>query len=360
MNSDCVKDFKAFKSKYAKTKQKVTPTQHLKLSIDYAEMFTSGEVDPSQLAKINTSIQKQIHNKKPRVVQVPSSDSEAESSSDAGSESSFLGSESKGQESDYSTKSDSDTYETRRPGLMKFVMHVDKFEKSRSKAAKVLDVHKCAEVDLSLPVPNKSLEAQLQDIEAYHAFASVYIEFLAILKELKSTPAQERHTLTEALQRQLSLFNGCECDDNKLLVMLVALKNFASQLATTQHLLSHSKVILLLKLEASRLSSSLKSMLVKDCIERLHSMWRMQFISPITETTRETCRDLARILIGRNFTSSDADKIASMSEFKLRRIDPTQGDLYQSKLEELKQSFRKLTVETYRSIRDSISITEDS
>mmetsp|Transcript_21563 Transcript_21563/g.39440 ORF Transcript_21563/g.39440 Transcript_21563/m.39440 type:complete len:384 (-) Transcript_21563:2114-3265(-) len=332
---ESIKDFKAFQSKYSNTKLK-----HLKVSIEYAKKFVAGELELAQLSRVNDSIQKLV-NKKPKKVSPKSSDSEDSTFSSISSS-----------HNGYSSRKGS--------GLMKLAEQATKLTHKAKSHKKVLEVHKCIEVDLSLPTPAKSFEELILDTESSLNFIATYAEFLSILKNLKSTLPYERHELSASLQAQLSQFRGCDCNDQKSLSMMLTLKDFASSLTSSQQLLNHNKEILLLRLEASRMGSSLRSCIIKDCIERLNLLWRNQFISPLTDATRNTCKELVKLLVTHNFNETEANKIACMSEFKLRGIDPSQGEVYQSRLSELKLSFEKMTTETYKSIRNSIIITEDS
>jgi hypothetical protein len=225
---------------------------------------------------------------------------------------------------------------------------------------KVLRVDRCAEVNLSYPEPYKSLEVIQHEAEPVLEFIKAYLGFMQSIKDLKSSPVSERHVLSAALQHQLSQVNGCDSESLKSISVMRALRDFVGSLTSSQQLLSHCKLIVLLKFETSRLPAGLMTDLIKDSVDRLNLMWRSQFVTPITEVTRETCRELAKLLMNHDFIEKDAKKIACMSEFKLRGLDPTQGKLYQGKLAELKQIFTKMTVETYRSIKNSIMITEDS
>jgi hypothetical protein len=338
VSRSCIKDFEAHKSQYSNTRLKVTPSQHLKVSIEYAMKFVGGELDVSNLSQVNETIHKSTHAKKPMKPATPSvsSGSSVESSCD----------------SDFSSQQG--------PTLMNLAEHACKVSQSQPTPRRVLGVVKCCEVDLSPPEPFKSFEVLQQEAQSSFDFIKAYAEFLDIIKSLKIKQGNVPHVLPETIQRNLSQLRCCDRDDATSLTIMTSLRDFVGDLDASNQLLSHSKLIASLKHEASLLSHNLRATLIKDSTHRLSLLCNSQLVTPLSSVTSQTCRELAQLLLSHNFSDKDARQIACTSEAKLRTLDPSQGRTYQARLAELKETFSRMTVETFMTIRNSISITQDS
>jgi hypothetical protein len=338
VSPSCIKDFEAFKSQYSNTKLRVRPSQHLKVSIEYAMKFVGGELDVSNLSQVNETILKSTHTKRPVKPATPSvsSGSNEDSSCD----------------SDFTPHAGST--------LMNLAEHACILSQSQPTSGRVLGVVKCCEVDLSPPEPFKSFEVIQQEAQSSFDFINAYAEFLEVIKSLEIKQGSVSHVLPEPIQRNLSQLRSCDRDDAASLTIMRSLRDFVGDLDASNQLLSHSKLIASLKHEASLLSPNLRAALIKDSTERLFLLLRSQLVTPLSSVTSQTCRELVELLMARNFSDKDARQIACTSEAKLRSLDPSQGRTYQARLAELKETFSRMTVETFRRIRNSISITQDS